>query len=227
MLGDRRGEEDLRRAIEIARAAGDSVTLANAVSDLGGAHAYRGDTPRVEACVRESIEIARSRGLRGIEAAGLSNLGHVLAIQGRYAEALESFAEARTAGVASQDRVRPFVVDCERALTLESRGDFDSADEMEGAISGHVPGQVWDDLLAIVEVLRAARRGDPVGLRAAFERVYLQDVEDDLDAGAAIHYLPVARAAIAVGAVASPRRSASPSPPGASSGGHSTTRSKA
>ena len=200
MLGDRGGEADLQRAVEIARATGDSVALANAVSDLGGAYAYRGDTPAVEACIRESITIARTRGLRGIETAGLANLGHVHAVQGRYDEALAALDEARGVAVPDQDRVRPFVIDCERALALESRGEFEAAEALRPAIVAGLPGEVWLDLLATLEMLWTARRGDPAGLRDAFSRVYLQEVEGDLDAAAAINYPPIARAAISVGA---------------------------
>jgi class 3 adenylate cyclase/tetratricopeptide (TPR) repeat protein len=200
MLGDRGGEDDLRLAIDLARASGDSVGLANAVSDLGGAFVYRGDTPAVEAQVRECLEITRVRGLRGLEGVTLYNLAHVERVQGRFDEALATLDAAEAVVDAGQDRVRPYLVDCERAFTFESRGDIEAADALVAGLAERVPGATWTSALAALEVLAAARREDPVALRHAFERVYLQEAEDDLDPAEAITYLPVARAAISVGA---------------------------
>ncbi len=200
MLGDADGAHDLERAVELARAGGDSIGLANAVSDLGGAYACRGDMPRVEACVRESIAIARARGLPGAEALGRENLGHFLRVQGRFEEAFAALDGAREISVAIGDRVRPFTVERDRALAFESMGEYEASDAAGLSLREAIPGPDWDGVVATVDVLSAGRRGDEAGVRDAFAGVFLQDGEGDVDIGDAISYLPVARAAISVGA---------------------------
>jgi class 3 adenylate cyclase/tetratricopeptide (TPR) repeat protein len=201
MLGDPGGEDDLRRAIHIARREGDSHALANAVSDLGGAFVYRGDMAGAEAQVIEALDIARTRGLWGVEAQCLFNLAYVARVGGRFEE---TFARLEAVGAAvdgSQDRVRPFLVEYERAMAFESRGDTEIVDAMVAGISQSLPGQGWTTPAAMLEMLSAAHRGDAAAVRTAFEGVYLQQAEGDIDAADAINYPALARAAIAVGAI--------------------------
>jgi tetratricopeptide (TPR) repeat protein len=176
------------------------MALANAISDLGGAYVYRGDMRGAEAQVHECLEIARGRGLRGIEAVTLYNLAHVLRVEGRLDEALATLDEAATVAEAGQDLVRPFLIDCERASTFASRGDVEAAEALVASLAKRVPGEGWFSALASLDVAAAARRGDVAAVRVGFERVYLQEAEEDLDPAEAITYLPVARAAISVGA---------------------------
>ena len=160
MLGDRGGEDDLRRAVDIARHEGDSAVLANAVSDFGGAFVYRGDMAAAEAQVIEALEIARTRGLWGVEAQCLFNLAYLARVAGRFEETFSRLDAAGAVVDGSQDRVRPFLIECERGLAFESRGDVEVVDALVVGIADRLPGQGWVSPAATLEILAAARRGD-------------------------------------------------------------------
>ena len=201
--GDPGGLDDTRAAVHAATEAGDSYDLVEALLDEAAAHAYLGHAAATEAALRRAAEVAGGRGLRASEALAFMNLGYVLRLQGRFAESLAALAVARDAALATQDRMRPLLVDDEVLQTLWMRGDDPAAmrEARRRYLETYAVGfERFEFLLARERLLEAADRGDAAGVRAAFEGLFFEAVEDDFDPHYAMGYLPVAMAAVEVGA---------------------------
>ena len=204
MRGDPGGLDDIREAIDLGRASGDSYAFAEAVSDQAGAWLYLGRIEPCERAVRDALEIARARGLRGLEALTLTNLAYVLRIEGRFGESAEAIAAAHNASSATQDRMRPFLIEDERLQGGELQaGDDPWIVALRASHLATWTGRqgLYQELLAREEALEAAARGDETAFRAAFEGVYIETAEGDLDTRMALSQIPVLRAAVRVGAL--------------------------
>jgi predicted ATPase/DNA-binding winged helix-turn-helix (wHTH) protein len=82
------------RALEAARAGGQPVFLANALSNLGAIVLAAGDNTRAQRLLEEAAQRARAAGDRRVQALAVNNLGDLLLTTGDYAEAEPLFEES-------------------------------------------------------------------------------------------------------------------------------------
>jgi non-specific serine/threonine protein kinase len=82
------------RALEAARAGGQPVFLANALSNLGAIVLAAGDNTRAQRLLDEAAQRARAAGDRRVQALAVNNLGDLLLTTGEYAEAEPLFEES-------------------------------------------------------------------------------------------------------------------------------------
>lgn len=202
MYGERGGLDDLTRAVDAARIADRSADLATAIKDLGGGHRFLGERAAAEERFLECAEFAAARGLREIEAMGLTDLAGMIGAAGHWDEALETLDSAAAIVASTQIRAWPLVIEARRCLLLEERGEFAAVDGIMGRMEGPIDdlGPRDADYIGCARFLRESRSADPATIRDAFRYVWLQDEPDDLNGMSVADYLLVARAAIAGGA---------------------------
>ncbi len=98
--------EIARRAVDAARAVGDSRREASALISLGGALGYLGQTEQGLAILRQGLEVARRVEDHGAAARAYTNLSDALESAGRHEEAIEVATEglefAQRMGVAGR-----------------------------------------------------------------------------------------------------------------------------
>jgi predicted ATPase/class 3 adenylate cyclase len=82
------------QVVEVARAAADPASLANALSNLGAVMIAAGEPERAAALLEESVLLARETGDERVLALALNNLGDVALTAGNYREAEASFEES-------------------------------------------------------------------------------------------------------------------------------------
>src|SRR5260221_4820181 len=88
-----RAEQLLQEAVDLAKSSGDRHALVLAKSKLGAACTMTRQLNRAESLLRESLEMARADGNSHLAAAILNDLGNVLGLRQKYAEALAAFQE--------------------------------------------------------------------------------------------------------------------------------------
>jgi predicted ATPase len=82
------------QAVDVARAAGDPASLANALSNLGATVSAAGEPDRAAALLEESVVLARGAGDERILALAINNLGDIALMAGDYSRAEASFEES-------------------------------------------------------------------------------------------------------------------------------------
>jgi tetratricopeptide (TPR) repeat protein len=125
--------EEARRlaglAIEIAEAIGTVVMVAVYQAFLGGVELAAGDPVAAERAHRRHYEILDERGHEGFKSTAAAELAHVLCALGRFEEAHEYAAIARS--VATEDDLASQVVGrSAQAMVLAARGELDEAEQL-------------------------------------------------------------------------------------------------
>jgi predicted ATPase/Tfp pilus assembly protein PilF len=87
-------DSDVARALELARAAGDEITVGSALTELGNLAFDRGNMAVAATYQERAITAHRAAGQRELEAAALGNLGNAMREQGELERALEHYDAA-------------------------------------------------------------------------------------------------------------------------------------
>jgi class 3 adenylate cyclase/tetratricopeptide (TPR) repeat protein len=197
MLGDAGGLDDLDRVIEIAEATNQSAVLANALSEQIGAHLYLGEFDASEEFARRCIKASHERGMATNECQGLTNLGFMLQVKGRWAESVDVLAAAAEISTTLQDVIRPAFIAAQRIhVAHEAENDALFA-ELVGSFEREIldPISSANTVFAPARCLIAGRAGNEAALRAAFGQMYLQTT-DDIEPTESYAYIGLARASI-------------------------------
>jgi DNA-binding CsgD family transcriptional regulator len=125
------GVEFSRRAVDAARAVGDSRREASALLSLGSGTAYLGDIDTGLATLREALDVALRAGADGTSARAYTNISDALELAGRHDEATtvarEGLAFAKRVGLAGRWGIYLTHNAAEPLLAL---GRWDEADEL-------------------------------------------------------------------------------------------------
>ena len=126
---DGEAEELAQQALELAGAAGDRQSLAQAHNILGVLATGRGDEAEARSQLERSLELATEEDDPGARAAALNNLALALRAQGELDRALELTEEALALCVAVGDRHREAALENNAADLLQALGRGEEAME--------------------------------------------------------------------------------------------------
>jgi predicted ATPase/DNA-binding CsgD family transcriptional regulator len=114
-------------ALELARAVGDSVAMAEALQHLGKTARHQGDFEQAVAYLSEAVALCRRAQDEGFASGMLQGLALAVEQRGDPAQARRLFAESRSKGAWEDDGLGVYCEDAGLALVLRDEGDLPGA----------------------------------------------------------------------------------------------------